>query len=233
MAAKDVSGLVLHANGTSLGDPIEVCIWRLLNPVLICLTHLSSIVSQPFWYSKHQKAPAASTGCTSAVKFTCSTKTASLTAFLSQVGAVVEAYQLQRKQAAATASNQPEHRIFALTTIKGYAGHSEAASGVVGVLEAVSSIVAAAQPPVLHLRTLNPYASQPLTGRDVALNRGVGLAPLPITSPHGAAGVAVGVSSFGAQGACTLLLTDVCVCSCVRSSTRCPACAGACLCNNQ
>jgi 3-oxoacyl-(acyl-carrier-protein) synthase len=139
MAATEVSGLQLHANGTSLGDPIEI-------------------------------------------------------------GAVVPAYQL----AADSSSSRPA---FVFSTIKGYAGHSEAAAGAVGVLEAVSVMMQQALAPVLHVRQLNPYVAAPLQGRNAVINRSTGLAPVPVwqdtaVQSAGAAGakVAMGVSSFGAQG---------------------------------
>lgn len=145
MAATEVSGLQMHANGTSLGDPIEV-------------------------------------------------------------GAVVPAYQLA--QAGSTADSSSSSRpAFVFSTIKGYAGHSEAAAGAVGVLEAVSVMVQQALAPALHVRELNPYIAAPLQGRNAVLNRSTGLAPVPIwqqqaLSSPGAAGaqVAMAVSSFGAQG---------------------------------
>lgn len=143
MAATEVSGLQMHANGTSLGDPIEV-------------------------------------------------------------GAVVPAYQLA--QGPSDASNS-SIRPFVFSTIKGYAGHSEAAAGAVGVLEAVSVMVQQALAPALHVRQLNPYIAAPLQGRHAVINQGTGLAPVPLWQ-NGAgqapgasnARVAMGVSSFGAQG---------------------------------
>lgn len=143
MAATEVSGLQMHANGTSLGDPIEV-------------------------------------------------------------GAVVPAYQLAQAGSTADSSSRPA---FVFSTVKGYAGHSEAAAGAVGVLEAVSVMVQQALAPALHVRELNPYIAAPLQGRNTVLNRSTGLAPVPIwqqqaLSSPGAAGahVAMAVSSFGAQG---------------------------------
>lgn len=136
MAATEVSGLQMHANGTSLGDPIEI-------------------------------------------------------------GAVVPAYQLANSSRSA----------FVFATIKGFAGHGEAAAGAVGVLEAVSVMVQQALAPALHVRQLNPYVSAPLQGRNAVIHRGTGLAPIPVwqdaaVQSIGAAGakVAMGVSSFGAQG---------------------------------
>lgn len=143
MAATEVTGLQLHANGTSLGDPIEV-------------------------------------------------------------GAVVPAYKL--------AGNNTSRSAFVLSTIKGYAGHSEAAAGAVGVLEAASVMLQQALAPALHVRQLNPYVAGPLQGHTVALNRSTGLAPFPLWQQQqaleggaggaasAAARLAMGVSSFGAQG---------------------------------
>lgn len=144
MAATEVSGLQMHANGTSLGDPIEV-------------------------------------------------------------GAVVPAYQLaQGGSGAGSSSSRPA---FVFSTIKGYAGHSEAAAGAVGVLEAVSVMMQQALAPALHVRQLNPYVAAPLQGRNAVINCSTGLAPVPLWQDRGlqsagAAGarVAMGVSSFGAQG---------------------------------
>jgi 3-oxoacyl-(acyl-carrier-protein) synthase len=141
MAAVDVSGLQMHANGTSLGDPIEV-------------------------------------------------------------GAVVPAYQLTQR-----GGDEGGRRPFVFSSIKGYAGHSEAAAGAVGVLEAVSVLMHQALAPALHVRQLNPYIAAPLQGSSAVINRSAGLAPVPlwqqgtVQSPAAAgAQVAIGVSSFGAQG---------------------------------
>lgn len=147
MAAAEVSGLQLHANGTSLGDPIEV-------------------------------------------------------------GAIVPAYQLTQAGSAPDAGSDSNSRLaFVLSSIKGYAGHSEAAAGAVGVLEAATVMLQQALAPALHVRNLNPYVAAPLQGRNAVLNRSTGLAPLPVwqqgaLSSPGAAGakVAMAVSSFGAQG---------------------------------
>lgn len=139
MAATEVSGLQMHANGTSLGDPIEI-------------------------------------------------------------GAVAPAYQLAN-------SGSSSRSAFVFSTIKGFAGHAEAAAGAVGVLEAVSVMVQQALAPALHVRQLNPYVAAPLQGRNAVIHHGTGLAPVPVwqdaaVQSNGAAGarVAMGVSSFGAQG---------------------------------
>jgi 3-oxoacyl-(acyl-carrier-protein) synthase len=147
MTPAEVSGLQLHANGTSLGDPIEV-------------------------------------------------------------GAIVPAYQLTQAGLAPCAGSDSNSRLaFVLSSIKGYAGHSEAAAGAVGVLEAASVMLQQAVAPALHVRNLNPYVAAPLQGRNAALNCSTGLAPVPVwqqgaLSSPGAAGakVAMAVSSFGAQG---------------------------------
>jgi 3-oxoacyl-(acyl-carrier-protein) synthase len=145
MAATEVSGLQVHANGTSLGDPIEV-------------------------------------------------------------GAVVPAYQLAQGGAEGS-SGSNSRPAFVFSTIKGYAGHSESAAGAVGVLEAVAVMLQKALAPALHVRHLNPYIAGPLHSRNAVINRSSGLAPVPLWQDRavqgaGAAGaeVAMGVSSFGAQG---------------------------------
>lgn len=149
MAPEQVSGLQLHANGTSLGDPIEV-------------------------------------------------------------GAVVPAYKLllqaDTSPDSSGSSSSSGSRPFVLSSIKGFAGHSEAAAGAVGVLEAVSVMVQQALAPALHVRQLNPYVAAPLQGCSAALNRSTSLAPVPVwqqgsaTTAGDAGTVAMGVSSFGAQG---------------------------------
>jgi acyl transferase domain-containing protein len=85
-----------------------------------------------------------------------------------------------------------------LSTIKGYAGHSEAGAGTVGVLEAVAIMQQQALAPVLHVRELNPYVAQPLEGKAALINRSAGLAPVSHWQ-HSEGLVALGVSSFGAQ----------------------------------
>jgi acyl transferase domain-containing protein len=85
-----------------------------------------------------------------------------------------------------------------LSTIKGYAGHSEAGAGTVGVLEAVAIMQQQALAPVLHVRELNPYVAQPLEGKAALINRNAGLAPVSHWQ-HSEGLVALGVSSFGAQ----------------------------------
>jgi hypothetical protein len=119
-----------------------------------------------------------------------------------EVGAVVPAYQLTQAGGDAD-GRQP----FVFSTIKGYAGHSEAAAGAVGVLEVVSVLMHQALAPALHVRQLNPYIAAPLQGSSAVINRSTGLAPVPlwqqgtVQSPAAAgARVAMGVSSFGAQG---------------------------------
>jgi 3-oxoacyl-(acyl-carrier-protein) synthase len=147
VAAAEVSGLQLHANGTSLGDPIEV-------------------------------------------------------------GAIAPAYQLTQAGTGSDAGSDSSSRsAFVLSSIKGYAGHSEAAAGAVGVLEAAAVMLQQALAPALHVRNLNPYVAAPLQGRNAVLNRSTGLAPVSVwqqgaLSSPGAAGakVAMAVSSFGAQG---------------------------------
>jgi hypothetical protein len=113
-----------------------------------------------------------------------------------EIGAVVSAYDIG--PAAAEGSSSSREAPFLFFTIKGYAGHSEAGAGTVGVLEAVAIMQQQALAPVLHVRQLNPYVAQPLEGRSALINRSAGLAPVSHWQ-HSEGLVALGVSSFGAQ----------------------------------
>jgi acyl transferase domain-containing protein len=116
-----------------------------------------------------------------------------------EIGAVVSAYEVGRAAADGTSSSSSSREApFLFSTIKGYAGHSEAGAGTVGVLEAVAIMQQQALAPVLHVRELNPYVAQPLEGRSAFINRSAGLAPVSHWQ-HSEGLVALGVSSFGAQ----------------------------------
>lgn len=113
-----------------------------------------------------------------------------------EVGAVVSAYEVG--PLAPDSSSSSRDAPFLFSTIKGYAGHSEAGAGTVGVLEAVAIMQQQELAPVLHVRELNPYVAQPLEGRAALINRSAGLAPVSHWQ-HSEGLVALGVSSFGAQ----------------------------------
>jgi acyl transferase domain-containing protein len=114
-----------------------------------------------------------------------------------EIGAVVSAYEVGAAAPDSSSSSSREAP-FLFSTIKGYAGHSEAGAGTVGVLEAVAIMQQQALAPVLHVRELNPYVAQPLEGKAALINRSAGLAPVSHWQ-HSEGLVALGVSSFGAQ----------------------------------
>ncbi len=86
---------------------------------------------------------------------------------------------------------------FTLATVKGFTGHQESGAGVAGIMEAALLVQHASVPPALHLRHLNPHVRAPLAAKAVAIARG-GPHALPLAAANRR--LAVGVSSFGAQG---------------------------------
>ena len=113
-----------------------------------------------------------------------------------EVSAAVAAYTTKRSNSSIVSS-----RPFALFTSKASLGHAEPAAGVVGLLHAANAVCHSALPPVLHLRTLNPFVLGALEGRGSAVT---GMYQLPrqlapaIRSAEG--GSVGGVSSFAFQG---------------------------------
>lgn len=81
-----------------------------------------------------------------------------------------------------------------LHTCKGATGHQEAASGIASLQEALAVLHHHATAPALHLVTLNPHVETAMTGRATQVARQG--QPVAFSS----APVAMGVSSFGAQG---------------------------------
>ena len=83
----------------------------------------------------------------------------------------------------------------ALSALKSSIGHSEAPSGLVGLLQIAMALQSAQLSPILHLRSMNPYVSPSLVGsnqRSAAVPR----QPAPI-----AGGIQLaGASSFAFQG---------------------------------
>lgn len=86
---------------------------------------------------------------------------------------------------------------FLFSTVKGITGHQESGAGVAGLQAAALLVQAAAAPPALHLRHLNPHVHGALAGHAVSIARG---GPYAVPSARPAGALLVGVSSFGAQG---------------------------------
>jgi len=138
-----------------------------------------------------------------------------------EVGAAVSAYQLGHDASRAAVTAEPSGRssreVFVLSTVKGFAGHSEAGAGAVAVLEAAALMQQRAIAPILHLRALNPYIAGQISSTRIAINRSTGLMPMPLWQQASASGVlAMGISSFGAQGQYSFQLcmsvTSCCCC---------------------
>jgi acyl carrier protein len=92
---------------------------------------------------------------------------------------------------------RPSGSPFQFATVKGRTGHQESAAGAVGLMEAAQLVQHAAVPAALHVRHLNPRTHGALRGHAVGIARG-GLQGLSLARTE--APLAVGVSSFGAQG---------------------------------
>jgi acyl transferase domain-containing protein len=108
--------------------------------------------------------------------------------------------------AAAVFGGHPGAAPLALTTSKASLGHAEPAAGVVGLLHAAHAACHGALPPLLHLRSVNPFVGSalPSAGAGWQLPRQLGGAPLAVTpameaSPAALAGRVSGVSSFAFQ----------------------------------
>ena len=94
---------------------------------------------------------------------------------------------------------------FLLATVKGYTGHQESAAGAVGLMEAGQIVQLAGTAPALHVRHINPHVHGILSRHPVSIARG-GTYGVPSYAPDGR--LAIGVSSFGAQGTNAHALTS-------------------------
>lgn len=83
-----------------------------------------------------------------------------------------------------------------LLASKTLVGHAEPASGLLGVAYAVDALQGHRAPPLMHLRTLNPYVAQQLQGLRVSMARQH--APLMMAMGQSV----VGVSAFAFQVCC-------------------------------
>ena len=173
--AADVAGLQMHSNGTALGDPIEVgaasAVFLVSRGVDIGLGRLIA------WWAHCWRDLGAN---------------ASLPHTRSLLRTPPESYPSAQEGA------QRPRRPFLLATVKGFTGHQESGAGVAGLQAAALLVQAAAVPPALHLRHLNPHVHGALAGHAVSIARG-GPYGVPSAAPAAAA-LTVGVSSFGAQG---------------------------------
>lgn len=113
-----------------------------------------------------------------------------------EVGAVAAVCGRQTSAAAATV-----RPALALITSKSSLGHAEPAAGIVGVLHSLQVVQQGALPPLIHLRTLNPFVESAL---EPGSSRGAFLLPrqlAPRAVCGGSEGQALvsGVSSFAFQ----------------------------------
>ncbi len=91
-------------------------------------------------------------------------------------------------------SDAARSRPFLLHTCKGSTGHQEAGSGIASLQEALVVLHEHTTSPALHLRTLNPHVEMAMVRRAAHVAR----QHQPVVLLQ--ASVAMGVSSFGAQG---------------------------------
>ena len=178
--AAEVAGLQLHANGTPLGDPIEVgagaavfqvrvvsaaALWRNSKPRRCAVARPSASPDSLFSDAQLMVILPFTPICTAASQ-----------SFRSALFRTME--RCPAMQAGNTAS-QP----FLLATAKGFTGHSEAAAGAASLTEAVLLLVQARAAPALHLRHLNPHIAGVIGvssagARSVAVSR-AGADPVP------------------------------------------------------
>jgi len=88
----------------------------------------------------------------------------------------------------------------ALVTSKSSLGHAEPAAGIVGALHSLNAVQQVALPPLMHLRTLNPFVASALTSGTAAQAFSLPrqLAPRALRAGRGQ-GLVAGVSSFAFQ----------------------------------
>lgn len=118
-------------------------------------------------------------------------------------GAVAAVFGSDRKGHTSSDAGTP----LALITSKSTLGHAEPAAGVVGVLHTMKALQQEVLPPLVHLRTINPFVAGALAP---AHNSSSGSFHLPrqlsgrtfmSPQPSGAwTGLVAGVSSFAFQG---------------------------------
>ena len=77
-------------------------------------------------------------------------------------------------------------------------GHTEGTAGLTGLLLAAASLQQATAPPVMHLRSLNPYVAAALT--DWVRQRGAAVRAPRQAAPAAGTGLLAGSSSFGMSG---------------------------------
>jgi acyl transferase domain-containing protein len=110
-----------------------------------------------------------------------------------EVGAALQVFADAPSSAAAGVTRPP----LQLLAAKSVLGHSEPASGLIGLLFAAHQLAAQSVVPVLHLRTLNPHITSAAESAGVAA--GGGLAIPRAGAPLVGGGCSLGVSAFAFQ----------------------------------